>query len=172
MPDSRWARYTKLTSQIDSWDATYLACIKLRGEVNLGSEDVRLQSKRQGFNPEYLLEALGLHMGTPNCLIRWSLEAQLEVKMKKILFIALIMSLLLVLAVPVVMADGHCPGNQHQSCASLLKGKGGASEFVHDHISNAGGNGNGMPAAHGVSGMEFGAAVSACAPISQNHPCN
>ena len=35
----------------------------------------------------------------------------------------------------------------------------------------AGGNGNGMPALHGVSGMEFGAAVSACAPIAKNHPC-
>jgi hypothetical protein len=148
-----------------------LACIKLRGEVNLGSEDVCFQSKRQGFNPEYSLEALGLLMGTPNCLIRWSLESQLEVKMKKILFVALIMSLLLVLAVPVVMAD-DCPGNGHQSCASTFKGKGGASEFVHDHVSNAGGNGNGMPAVHGVSGMEFGAAVSACAPISQNHPCD
>jgi hypothetical protein len=148
-----------------------LACIKHHGEVSLGSEDVCFQSKCQGFNPDYSLEALGLLMGTPNCLIRGSLEAQLEVKMKKILFIALIMSLLLVLAVPVVMADGHCPGNGHQSCASTLKGKGGASAFVHEHVSNAGGNGNGMPALHGVSGMDFGAAVSACAPIAQNHPC-
>ena len=149
-----------------------MACIKLRGEVNLGSKMsvfsrsgkdsiLSIRWKRWVFSWELLI---ALSDGRLN-------PQQLEVKMKKILFVALIMSLLLVLAVPVVMAD-DCPGNGHQSCASTFKGKGGASEFVHDHVSNAGGNGNGMPAVHGVSGMEFGAAVSACAPISQNHSCD
>ena len=55
--------------------------------------------------------------------------------MKNILLVAFVLSLLLVLAVPVVMADGHCPADAHQSCASVLKGD--VAELMPGHVARA-----------------------------------
>ncbi len=55
--------------------------------------------------------------------------------MKKILLVAFVLSLLLVLAVPAVMAEGHCPGAAHQSCASELKG--GVADLMPGHVARA-----------------------------------